>query len=162
MSYRCRGADVAFAALFLLAISSHSSLAADPVRVTLDQAKVMRIPERTSTVIVGNPLIADISLQTGGMIVITGKGYGVTNLITMDQRGNVLLEQMIEVQAPSDYVVTVHRGQDRESYSCTPNCDRRIMLGDGPVYFDATLQQSSRRDSSAQGSGGGDQPSRGR
>jgi len=132
----------------------------DAVTITLDQARVLRIPERTSTVVVGNPLIADISVQTGGMVVVTGKGYGVTNLIALDQRGNMLMEQFIEVRGPTSNVVVVYRGIDRESYSCTPNCERRITLGDTPAYFDATLQQSGRRDSQALGAGSGNEPRR--
>jgi Pilus formation protein N terminal region len=140
-------------------LTTPSAVAADAVVVILDQAKVMRIPERATTVVVGNPLIADISVQTGGMIVVTGKGYGVTNLIALDRGGATLLEQMIEVQGPSDRIVVVHRGIDKESYSCTPICERRITLGDNPIYFEATLLQSGRRDTQAQGAGGNNQPS---
>jgi len=141
----------------LLALANHAG-AADPLMIVLDQARVMRIPERTSTVVIGNPLIADISVQTGGVVVITGKGYGITNFLAMDQRGNVLLEQAIEVRGPADKVVSVYRGIDRETYSCTPYCERRITLGDTPAYFDATLLQSGRRDSQAQGAGGNNDP----
>jgi Flp pilus assembly secretin CpaC len=148
-------------ALFVSEFWTAPAAGAEALRVTLDQAKVMRIPERTSTVIVGNPLIADISVQTGGMIVVTGKGYGVTNLIAMDQRGNLLLEQAIEVESPTEYLVTVHRGVERESYSCMPTCQRRITLGDTPTFFETTLLQSGRRDSQAQGSSSGNE-SRGR
>ena len=119
--------------------------------MVLDQAKVFKIPERTTTVVVGNPLIADISLQAGGMVVVTGKGYGITNLIALDTRGNTLLEQSIEVQGPDDHIVIVYRGVERESYSCTPKCERRIMLGDSAAFFDATLTQTGRRDGQAQG-----------
>jgi hypothetical protein len=132
--------------------------AAQPVAVVLDQAKVMRIPERTATVVVGNPLIADVSVQTGGLIVVTGKGYGVTNFIALDNRGNILLEQLIEVRGPEEHVVVVYRGVDRESYSCTPKCERRITLGDTPDYFEATLTQTGRRDGQAQGTGAGNEP----
>jgi len=128
-----------------------SALALDTFTVILDQAKVMKLPERTATIVVGNPLIADISVQTGGMMVVTGKGYGITNLIAMDVRGNTLLEQAIEVQGPRDSIVVMHRGVERESYSCTPRCERRIMLGDTAAFFDAALVQTNRRDSQAQG-----------
>ena len=141
----------------LLALAQMAA-AAEKLTVVLDQARVIRIPERTSTVVIGNPLIADISVQTGGMAVVTAKGYGITNFIAMDQGGNVLLEQAIEVHGPTDRVVTVYRGIERETYSCTPNCDRRITLGDTPAYFDATLLQSGRRDSQAQGAGGNNEP----
>ena len=127
------------------------ALAIDTFTVILDQAKVMKLPERTATIVVGNPLIADISVQTGGIMMVTGKGYGITNLIAMDARGNTLMEQAIEVQAPRDSIIVMHRGVERESYSCTPRCERRIMLGDTAAFFDATLAQTNRRDSQAQG-----------
>jgi hypothetical protein len=149
---------ITLCAIALLSAPAQTAAAADKLIVVLDQARVIRIPERTSTVVIGNPLIADISVQTGGMAVVTAKGYGITNFIAMDQGGNVLLEQSIEVHGPTDRIVTVYRGIDRETYSCTPNCDRRITLGDTPAYFDATLLQSGRRDSQAQGAGGNNEP----
>jgi len=149
---------IALCAIALLMALAQMATAAEKLTVVLDQARVIRIPERTSTVVIGNPLIADISVQTGGMAVVTAKGYGITNFIAMDQSGNILLEQSIEVRGPTDRVVTVYRGIDRETYSCTPNCDRRITLGDTPAYFDATLLQSGRRDSQAQGAGGNNEP----
>ena len=36
-------------------------------------------------------------------------------------------------------LVVVYRGVDRESYSCAPECEPRITLGDTPNYFNATL-----------------------
>lgn len=142
----------------VLSASVAAGAAAEPVAVVLDQAKVMRIPERTSTVVVGNPLIADVSVQTGGLVVVTGKGYGVTNFIALDNRGNILLEQLLEVRGPEEHVVVVYRGVERESYSCTPKCERRITLGDSPDYFEAVLAQTGRRDGQAQGAGAGNEP----
>ena len=141
---------LALLAVLIVAVSA-SPVLADMVTVILDQAKVLKIPDRTTTVVVGNPLIADIAVQSGGMIVVTGKGYGITNLIALDTRGNTLMEQFVEVQGPSEHIVTVQRGIERESYSCTPKCDRRIMLGDSALFFEATLTQTGRRDGQAQG-----------
>ena len=90
----------------------------------------MQLPDRAATVVVGNPLIADLSIQPGGLAVITGKGYGATNFIVLDRHGAVLTEKTIEVTGPSDKTVVVYRGTDRETYSCTPDCSRRITLGD--------------------------------
>jgi len=151
---RPRGPYLALALFAVFAstlAAGRPALAIDTFTVILDQAKVMKLPERTATIVVGNPLIADISVQTGGIMVVTGKGYGITNLIAMDARGNTLMEQAIEVQAPRESVIVMHRGVERESYSCTPRCERRIMLGDTAAFFDATLAQTNRRDSQAQG-----------
>jgi hypothetical protein len=142
----------ALAACALALMMSVSAQAADIIRVTLDQARVERLPERVATIVVGNPLIADVSVQSSGTMVITGKGYGVTNLIAMDRAGKVLVEQLIQVQGPVANVVVVYRGTDRESYSCTPKCERRITLGDTPEFFNQVLGQTSIRNSGAQGS----------
>lgn len=132
-----------------LVCASDASWAAD-INVVLDRAKLMKLPDRVGTVVVGNPLIADVSIQPGGQVVVTGKGYGTTNLIALDRSGNVLLEQTVEVQGPREDVVVVYRGVERESYSCTPICERRITLGDNPAFFDATLTQSGSRVNQAQ------------
>ena len=105
----------------------------------------MKLPDRVATIVIGNPLIADASVQAGGLMVITGKGYGMTNLIALDRAGAVLMEKSIEVRGPRADVVVVYRGVERESYSCTPNCERRITLGDSNAYFDATIGQTGIR-----------------
>lgn len=115
---------------------------ADPVSVRLDQAKLIKLPEKVATIVVGNPMIADVTLQAGGVVVVTGKGYGVTNVLAMDRRGEVLIERRIEVEGAIDHVVTVYRGVERESYSCMPTCQRRVMLGDSQAYFSSTMEQS--------------------
>jgi Flp pilus assembly secretin CpaC len=118
--------------------------AADPdkIAVNVDQAKLLKLPAKVATIVVGNPLIADVTLQSGGVIVVTGKGYGATNFIAMDRNGEVLVDRKIQVEGPAEQLVTIYRGVDRESYSCTPICQRRVTLGDGDPYFAATLQQA--------------------
>lgn len=130
--------------------SAAQSRGAEAVSITLDQAQVMRLPDGVATVVVGNPLIADISVQSGGMVVLTGKGYGVTNLLALDRGGAVLEQKTIRVLGPRDNVVVVYRGMERESYSCAPKCERRITLGDSPEYFSATMGQTGARTGMAQ------------
>jgi Flp pilus assembly secretin CpaC len=120
------------------------------ITVHLDQAKILRLPDRTATLVIGNPLIADVAVQPGGVVVVTGKSYGVTNLIALDRDGRTLTENAIEVEGAKDKIVVVYRGTDRESYSCTPNCERRITLGDTPAYFTATMEQSDKFTAQAQ------------
>jgi len=127
--------------------------AADVV-VLLDEAALLKLPDRVATIVIGNPLIADASVQAGGIMVVTGKGYGSTNLVVLDQAGSVLLEKTVEVQGPRQDVVVVYRGIERETYSCTPVCERRITLGDSNAYFTSTLAQTAARNAQAQGGGG--------
>jgi Flp pilus assembly secretin CpaC len=125
--------------------------AADTLDVVLDKALVTRLPERVATIVIGNPLIADVSIQSGGLLVVTGKGYGITNMVAFDRNGAVLLEKLVRVQGPTDGVLVVYRGAERESYSCTPMCERRVTLGDTPTFFEATLGQTGSRVGQAQG-----------
>ena len=74
----------------------------DAIDVNVDQAKLVKLPARVATIVVGNPLIADVTLQTGGLIVVTGKGYGATNFIAMDRAGEVLVDRVIQVEGPTD------------------------------------------------------------
>jgi Flp pilus assembly secretin CpaC len=123
------------------------------INVNVDQAKLIKLPERVATIVVGNPLIADVALQPGGMIVVTGKGYGATNVIAMDRTGQILVDRIIQVEGPTDRVVTIYKGVDRESYSCMPICQRRVTLGDGEGYFKSTMDQAGTLSSQAAGSG---------
>lgn len=137
-------------AFALIAAAPGAPRAAEMIAVALDQAQIVRLPDHLATLVVGNPLIADVTVQPGGILVVTGKGYGVTNLIALDRHGKILMDKLIEVQGAPDSVV-VYRGVNRESYSCTPFCERRITLGDTPEFFDLTLSQAGNRNKSASG-----------
>jgi len=138
-------------ALLVLPAAVHAEGTADAIAVNVDQAKLVKLPGKVATIVVGNPLIADVTLQPGGMIVVTGKGYGATNFIALDRLGEVLVDRQIQVEGPSDRLVTVYRGIERESYSCMPICQRRVTLGDGDNYFNTTMGQAGALSSSASG-----------
>jgi len=135
------------AALLIGAMASPA--AAAPIAVQLDRARLIKLPARAATIVIGNPLIADLSVQPGGLAVVTGKGYGQTNVIVLDQEGAVLTEQTLEVKGPADPTIVVYRGDARETYSCTPECHPRITLGDDADYFTKTLSQATTRNAQA-------------
>ena len=114
---------ISLAAAMLLGLAP-ASAAPDPDRiaVNVDQAKLVKLPGGIATIVVGNPLIADVTLQNGGVVVVTGKGYGATNFIALDRTGQVLVDRQIQVEGPTDQLVTVYRGIEREAYACTPLC----------------------------------------
>lgn len=116
--------------------------ATETLAVEVDQASIMKLPDQVATIVVGNPLIADVVLQSGGLVVVTGKAYGATNVVLLDRTGKVLMERAIEVRSTRDNVVFVYRGIERETYSCVPKCERRITLGDSQNYFAATIGQA--------------------
>lgn len=120
----------------------------DRLSVVMDEAKLIKLPERVATIVIGNPLIADAALQPGGLVVLTGKGYGATNFIALDRKGNALLEKTIMVQGAKD-TVTVYKGIFRETYSCAPTCQPMIAPGDVQPFFNTNIVQTTTRSTQA-------------
>jgi hypothetical protein len=153
-SIRPRFAFHALAAAMLMSpMAAVAEPSASTVSVNVDQARLVKLPARVATIVVGNPLIADVALQAGGVLVVTGKGYGATNFIAMDRSGEVLVDRLIQVEGPTDQLITVYRGVDRESYSCMPTCQRRVTLGDGDNYFKSAMDQAGNLSGQASGAG---------
>ena len=136
-----------------IALASVASAKAETFNVVLDQASILKLPERVQTIVIGNPSIADASLQAGGLLVVTGKGFGTTNLIALDSRGSALAEYTLNVSATKDGRVTVFRGVERETWNCAPRCEHTVALGDSPAYFDAAVTQAGTRNGIATGMG---------
>jgi hypothetical protein len=138
-------------AVLALGLSAAPALAAgaasdDVLRITVDQAEVAKLPANTATVIIGNPMIADVTtLKNGVGMVVTGKGYGQTNLIALDAQGNLLDEKQIHVE-PTNKVLVVQRGNTRESYSCDPLCMPSAVLGDDSGVFNTVSGQITAHD----------------
>ncbi len=119
--------------------------------IRLDKAKIEKVPEGTSTLVVGNPMIADVTLlKTGDVMVLTGKGYGETNLIALDSHGAVLFERQLRVLSDKS-VVVLQNGASRVSYSCKPDCMPTVQLGDDPKTFNETGGEITARNGFASG-----------
>lgn len=143
-----RGAKIGLAVGMSLA-SVGPAFSRDTLVITVDQAKVMKTPAGVRTLVIGNPMIADVTLlKEGGTMIVTGKGFGETNLIALDAAGNLLAESMIEVVAGGNALI-VQRGMDRESYTCAPRCQPTARLGDDPKFFNDVAGQMQARDRQA-------------
>lgn len=140
-----------FAALLFVPANADAPGEGDTLNVILDQALIVKLPDRVATVVVGNPSIADVSLQAGGMVVLTGKGYGATNFMALDRSGALLMEKSIQVRGPSRNTVIVYRGIQRETWNCATKCEQTVTLGDSPQYFSNIVTQVETRSNQAQG-----------
>jgi Pilus formation protein N terminal region len=132
--------------------------AAGDLLVRYDQSQLLRLPRPATEVIIGNPSIADVALQGGNLLVVTGKTFGITNVIALDADRNVIQDQRVVVERDGRALVTVYKGAERYTYSCAPNCDTNLMIGDNKVYFDTVKTHNGDKtkfsDSTAESSGG--------
>jgi Pilus formation protein N terminal region len=116
----------------------HSAAAAPAVAATqtitveLDRAKLVRLPKGARSIVQGQPLIARITpLLDGPTAVLTGIGFGETNMVVLDAKGMVQMDAIIRVTPASDAGVVVQRGIERTTYfDCERRCSPRMQLGD--------------------------------
>lgn len=128
--------------------------AREPIAVMVDHAKVMRISAPAATVVIGNPAIADASIQDRQTIVLTGKVLGMTNLVILDAKGQLIADELIRVEKSEQGYVTVQRGPARFTYACTPKCNTALEPGDFNDYFTQSQQQMTARSALANGAAG--------
>lgn len=120
------------------------------VSVTVNMARILRISSPASTVVVGNPGIADVTIQDAQTLILTGKSYGTTNLIVLDPAGNPIVDTMVEVARGETQMITVFQGLSKTTMACEPDCQPVIMLGDDTTYTAQAIASSGLVEQSAQ------------
>ncbi|HEV7277226.1 MAG TPA: pilus assembly protein N-terminal domain-containing protein [Devosiaceae bacterium] len=134
----------------LIAAAPVAVAAGEPITVKVNMARILRINSPAATVVIGNPGVADVTIQDPQTLVLTGKSYGQTNLIVLDDIGNPIADTLVEVvQAQAD-LVTVFMGDARTTLSCAPVCQPTIMLGDDTGFTSAAVASSGIVESAAQ------------
>ena len=105
-------------------VTSSTALTNDEIlNVTIDSAKLLELDAESSVVQIGNPAIADVTVNTPKSIFVMGLLIGETNLMVLDKSGNVILNANIIVTPRPMRQVTVHRGSSStQTLSCYPRC----------------------------------------
>jgi len=99
------------------------AMAGADIEVTMNQAKIVKLSRPADTIVVGNPAIADASVQDASTIVLTGKGFGVTNLVVLDQEGSPIVDAQVTVVRQAASTVRIYRRAEVQTMSCTPYCE---------------------------------------
>lgn len=116
------------------------------VEVEVDHAKVLEIDAGAATVIVGNPSIVDVEVLSATRLVLTGKTYGITNIIVLDAAGQIIVDEQVAVQTFEDQTVRVYRQASRETLACAPKCEPTLTIGDDlPAFQNANAQYQARQ-----------------
>ena len=137
-------------------VSDEAHAQAQPViSVHVDEARVVWMKEPVSTLIVGNPAIADVNVQSSKVLVVTGKSFGATNLIVLDAKGSPILNRRLEVRANQADVVTLRKGPRQLTYNCSPVCQPALTLGDSTEQFEALMKQIEGKTQAASDSASG-------
>ena len=120
------------------------------VSVAMDEVRTVTFPKTVATIYVGNPAIADINMIDSRHAFILGKGYGSTNMVALDQDGKQVSNTHISVLARQDSSLTLQRGANRVTYSCTAaHCEVTPQPGDGKDTFEAANSQIAAHEATA-------------
>lgn len=130
--------------LLVVTLMAAPTSAAEMVKVELDQARIYRLAAPASTIVIGNPAIADATLQDSQTLIVTGRAYGQTNLIVLDGQGETITDVQLAVLAASENLVTVYKGIKRQSLSCVSDCQPAAVPGDDAEHFSGIIGQSSQ------------------
>lgn len=137
-----------FAGLFglsLLAAPLVASAQSAPLNVEIDQA--MRIPLRAAagSVIVGNPMIADVTVVDANTLYITGKGYGITEIVAVDAIGRTVFQRQVVVSdGAGSGRVRVWRGGQSTEMACGSSCSPTLRGPSGNATSSGSSAPSSQ------------------
>jgi Flp pilus assembly secretin CpaC len=106
----------------ILAVTA-PALSGSGIEVTINQARIVKLSRAADTIVIGNPEIADVSVQDGSTVVLTGKGFGVTNLVVLDETGVPIIDEQITVMRATASSVRIYRRANVQTLSCTPYCE---------------------------------------
>ena len=139
---------LAFAAGFavsVLAVLPFSSAKAQDLVVKYDQSQLLRLPRPVAEIIVGNPSIIDVTAQATNLLVVTGKSFGITNVIALDADRNIIQDQRVMVVRDETKTVTLMKGEKRHSYNCSPQCNPALVIGDDDKHFETLAKVADRK-----------------
>jgi hypothetical protein len=94
-----------------------------PMNLAVDTMQRVAVRGSISSVIVGNPLIADVTVVDANTLYVTGKGYGVTEIVAVDTAGRTVFQSEVVVTAGSGSGrVRVWRGGQATEMACAASC----------------------------------------
>lgn len=127
-----------------LAQNGPASAAENSITVKADQARLVAINGEPATIVIGNPLFAEVSVKDG-VVVIHGRHFGTTNVLVLDQAGDVLSDFELHVVRGGSQNVTVYKAGSAFSYLCAPKCESTLQVGDNSDYFGAVNTEISAK-----------------
>jgi hypothetical protein len=121
------------------------------LRASMDRAVLVKMPEGIRTVVIGNPSVAHVNFDKSGLAVVTGRSFGETNLIILNEHGEIIAQTDLVVGDDRKSLVSVQSGtSSKVTVSCDPRCQPVPVIGDDDRAFSGVSGQISTLTSAAQ------------
>lgn len=128
-------AKAAFVAIAGLILTT-PAFAADHT-VEINKTSVLRLSRPAAAVVIGNPKIADIAVHSSDTLLLSGRGFGTTNILAFDEFGQTIMDAEVAVRAPqSSSAIRVNFvGDGYKTFSCNPHCLPAPIIGDDKSFI---------------------------
>ena len=124
------------AAALLTCVAAPVMAQSRAVNVEIDRSARVALRAPAASVIVGNPAIADVTVVDANTLFVTGKGYGVTEIVAVDPIGRTVFQSQIVVTAGSNNAVRVWRGGRATEMACAGASCAPSIRSNGAVAAD--------------------------
>ena len=137
------------AAAFLFSVPAFAA----QMNVPMNEMGVLPLEGSPATVVVGNPMIADVAVVEGNTLVVHGRIFGNTEVIVLDAAGQVLTSVSVSVTDTWRGGLALHRGNpdpgmdyvaESVNYVCNPVCVRALHPGDASGEAEDFASQGGR------------------
>ena len=109
-----------------------------------DKSQLLTLSAEPGTVVVGNPSIADVSIN-GKQIFLHGHAFGDTNLLILDAQGNQIANFDVTVTQNNNSSLVVYKAGARISYTCAPNCEATLQVGDETGHMQTIIADAQKK-----------------
>jgi hypothetical protein len=146
-----------FVLLPMLVLASTAAMA-DGLNLNWREARVVKLAKPATSVVVGDPTVVDVTLETPQTVVVFGKTPGETNILVLSGDQELLLDWPVVVSPVSARHVSVLNavGADAPTevlYACgTERCARVLSPTDVEFRSSASTTTSSDTDASSSAS----------
>jgi Flp pilus assembly secretin CpaC len=131
--------------LLFIAISSIASFVyaekstdnPNKITVDIDFMQGLEFKKPAGQIILGNPIIADITVRDEQYIFISGKSPGRTNMLVYGRDGKISEQYVLVVRDPNAYLTVYQGSQSRSHFDCEPLCQRVLRIEDSSDVADA-------------------------
>ena len=109
------------------------ALAAPRTSVAIDQTARVNLKGSAASVIVGNPSVADVTVVDERTLYLSGRGYGITEVVVLDPLGRTIWQGEVVVTAPTTGAVTIYCGGHATEMACANACSPSIRSAKAPA-----------------------------
>jgi Pilus formation protein N terminal region len=110
------------------------------IELHLGIAQFLPIPKPIRSVILGDPNVVDVTVQSDSMVVFTPKATGSTNVIILGENKEIIFSAVLVIPRQIGLVRVQPHGRTRDAlhdeylYNCTPVC---VRVQDQPLSITA-------------------------